>query len=109
MNPIVFSLRSILPPLLRFAKQSGVGRQRSFVFSAAAELAPTASSGLTHPRRPDIVPTIVGTSGFPKIRKLLWLKSTFATKTIGFIAIGVQTCLNYDIVSDGNTISRFDF
>ena len=21
----------------------------------------------------------------------------------------IQTCLNYDIVSDGNTISRFDF
>ena len=80
MTSTVFSLR---PILLRRRRS----RQRSFEFSAAAELAPTASSGLTHPRRPDIVPTSVGTSGFPQIRKLLWLKSTFATKIAGFVNV----------------------
>ena len=58
MTHMVFSLRSILLRLRR-------GRQRSFGFSAAAELAPTPSSGLKHPRRPDIVPAVGGDIEIP--------------------------------------------
>ncbi len=63
-----------------FAPQiNQLGRQRSFAFSVAAELALFApcknrSNSIAIPR----LPRSRGASGFPKMLKLLWLKAPFA-------------------------------
>ena len=81
MNLSVFSRSIVAFP----AKNRG-GRQRSFAFSVAAELALFAScknrsNSIAIPRLPPSRAAL----GFPKMPKFLWLKAPFARKSARFI------------------------
>jgi hypothetical protein len=70
----------------RFSPPSA-GRQRSFVFSAAAELAAFVLSNAAQTSSPSQYCRFAPL-GFPKILKPLWLKSTFARNNARFIQDG---------------------